>query len=90
MSMLSIRDRPAAADLAHAVVDSFVDELGRPSFRAGLAVSMASAAVLARLGAGTIVTVVIAVSLGAAAEGLYGMGEEITARLGGMYATGQD
>lgn len=79
-----------ARDLARDVADSFIDNLGRPSFRAGLAVTMASAAALARLGAGRGLTVIVAVMLGAAAENLYSMGEEITAALGGTHATGQD
>jgi hypothetical protein len=89
MSALDTRGGSAAGDVARAVADSFIDQMGRPAFRAGLAVSMASAAVLARLGAGPVLTIVISASLGAAAEGLYGMGEEITAGLGGARATGQ-
>jgi len=78
-----------AAEIAHGVVDTFMDSMNRPAFRAGLGVTMASTIVLAKLGARPWVTIIAATMLGAAAENLYGMAEDIYEKLTGD-ATGED
>lgn len=75
-------------DLAHDVLDELAEDFSRPSFRAGLATSMLSAAVLARLGARPFFSIVMALMMGAAVERLYGMAEDIHGKLTGD-ATGE-
>jgi len=70
-----------AAEIAHGVVDTFLDSMNRPAFRAGLGVTMASTIVLAKLGTRPWVTIIAATMLGVTAERLYGMAEDITAKV---------
>jgi hypothetical protein len=82
--------RGAAAELAHDVVDMVAADFSRPAFRAGMAVTMVSTIMLARMGARPFMTVVTSVMLGAAAERAYATVEEISAKLGGDYVDNAD
>lgn len=62
-------------DLAHDILDTAIEDWKRPSFRAGLAVSVLSAAMLANTRAKLGVTLFISLLAGGAAEHLYGMVE---------------
>lgn len=65
--------RGGAGELAHRALDSLLDNLERPEFRAGLAVSAVTAAVLARTGLRATPTLALALAAGASAEHCYGM-----------------
>lgn len=79
----------AVRGLVHEMLDVAMDDWQRPSFRAGAAVTAASTVVLAELGVRPLLSILIAVSLGAAAMGAYEMAEDITAKLSVPRATGQ-
>jgi hypothetical protein len=84
--LIRIKDGADAGDLAHGVLDQVVANLRRPDYRAGLAVTALTMAVLARLGARPGPALVISLLAGNATERLYGTITEINAKLDGGYA----
>jgi len=60
-------------ELAHAALDGLMDAMARPEWRAGLAVSVLTAAMLARSGVRFPPTLALALLAGGAAEHAYGM-----------------
>lgn len=70
-----------APGLAHDVLDSVVADFRRPEFRAGFAVAVTSAIVLARCGVGRFPTVLASVMLGSAAERLAATTEQIAGHI---------
>lgn len=90
MSSVAVWGDAGLRGAIHDAVDGMIDDWNRPAFRAGAAVTAASTFVLARLGTRPLLAVLVAASLGVAAQNLYEMAEEITAKLDGAHATGQD
>lgn len=86
---VAVKDDSVVVALAHDVVDQLAGDFRRPSFRAGLGVTMFSTIMLAKLGARPWVTIIAATMLGWSAERLYGMAEDITAKLDGAHAADQ-
>lgn len=86
MSELSKRDHPdmmAAADVLQQAMTDVLGQFRRPSFRAGFGASLLSTALLARAGARPGIAIFTSLMIGAAVEHLYGMAEDIHAKLAG-------
>lgn len=80
---LLLMKRGDLRDVAHGALDDLAESFSRPSFRAGLAVSMLSTAMLARAGARASVAIPVSLMIGWSVERLYEMLEDIHGKLTG-------